>query len=209
MQKKYTVLILGLIIFAVFPNAFAENMVHIQMEKTTFSYGEKLFYIIEVSEVTGDSAIIHIRDDMGQGSSAIPIQISELKTPILSPFAFDKDVFATGKYYIDIEYAGSKDTVEFNLIDSGKIALPFWMRQVAYGWMNDDISGGALIDAIERTIDSDNWDIVKENNKDYLNSTHVPNWVKTITGWWLEDKITDDDFAKSIQYLIKIKAITI
>ena len=209
MQKKCTILVLSLMVFVIVPNAFAENTVHIQMEKTTFSYGEKLFYIIEVNEVTGDSAILHIRDDKGQGSSAIPIQISELKTPILSPFAFDKDVFSTGKYYIDIEYSGAKDTAEFNLIDSGKIALPFWMRQVAYGWMNNDISSGAFIDAIERTIDSDNWDIVKENNKDYLNSTNVPDWIKTIVGWWLEDKITDDDLVKSIQYLIKIKTITV
>ena len=41
------------------PSIFAEPTVNIIMEKTTYSHCERLFYIIEVSEVTGDPANSH------------------------------------------------------------------------------------------------------------------------------------------------------
>ena len=40
------------------------------------------------------------------------------------------------------------------------------------------------------------------SSKENLTSK-IPNWVKTITIWWSEDQISDDDFIKSIQYLVK------
>ena len=52
------------------------HSLEIIMEKTTYSYCEKLFYTIKVSEVTGNPAIIHIRDETGKGSSAIPFPIT-------------------------------------------------------------------------------------------------------------------------------------
>ena len=66
----------------------AEPSVSIVMEKTTYSYCEKLIYTIEVSEITGDPAIIHIRDETGKGSSAIPIPITDLQNPVPSLVAF-------------------------------------------------------------------------------------------------------------------------
>ena len=208
MQRKYIASVSVLVIFIIFPSAFAEPSVHILMNQTIFSYGDKLLYVIEVNEVTGDSAIIHIRDDSGKESSAIPIQISELNTTVSSPFAFDKDVFPTGKYYIDVEYSGSEDTAEFNVIDSGRTVFPFWMKQVAYSWVNDDVSDGALIDAITKAIDADKLGITK-NIKNDLDSIYIPKWMKTAAVWWLEEKISDDDFANAIQYLIKTGAITL
>ncbi len=72
---KFGFLILGIfaISLIVVQNASSAPSVQILMEQTTFSYGEKLVYTIEVSEVTGELAIIHIRDESGKGSSAIPI----------------------------------------------------------------------------------------------------------------------------------------
>jgi hypothetical protein len=207
MQKIASIIIL-LLVFIVIPTVFAEPSVSIVMEQTTFSYGEKLAYIIKVSEVTGDSAIIHIVDNEGKGSSAIPIQISELSTPISAPFPFDKDVFPIGTYHIDVEYSGSEDTTEFNVIDSGKTVFPFWMKQIAYSWINGEISSGLLIDAMQKSMDSDKWTAVKGFDKNNLDAVYVPEWVKTTLAWWLEDKISDDDFAKVIQYLIKSDIIT-
>ncbi len=31
----------------------------------------------------------------------------------------------------------------------------------------------------------------------------IPNWVKNNAKWWSEDQISENDFIKSIQYLIK------
>ena len=53
----------------IIPEAYSEPSVSISMDKTTYSYCEYLFYTIEVSEITGNPAIIHIRDETGKGSS--------------------------------------------------------------------------------------------------------------------------------------------
>jgi len=37
----------------------------------------------------------------------------------------------------------------------------------------------------------------------------VPDWVKSNAGWWAENKISDSDFVKGIQYLIKQKIIKV
>ncbi|MEK0351044.1 MAG: hypothetical protein QQN60_07450, partial [Nitrosopumilus sp.] len=101
--------------------AYAEPTINIIMEKTTYSYCERLFYIIEVSEMTEEFAIIHIRDESGKGSSAIPIEITNLQTPVPSLAAFEAEIFPLGKYFIDVEYSGAEFTAEFNLIDSDNI----------------------------------------------------------------------------------------
>ena len=44
--------------------------------------------------------------------------IKELENPIPALFPFDKEQFALGKYFIDVEYSGSEYTAEFNLVDS-------------------------------------------------------------------------------------------
>jgi len=206
MQKIAIGTVLSLIF--IIPTVFAEPSVSILMEQTTFSYGEKLAYTIKVSEVTGDFAIVHIRDNEGKGSSAIPIQISELSTPVSAPFPFDKEVFPTGKYHIDIEYSGSENTVEFNVVDLGKTVFPFWMKQIVYSWINGEMSSGLLIDAIQKSVDSDKWNAVKGFDKNNLDAIYVPEWMKTTLAWWLDDKISDDDFANAIQYLIKRDIIT-
>ena len=60
-------------------SSYAEPEISIIMEKTTYTYCEKLVYSIEVSEITGEPAIIHIRDSVGGKSSAIPIPIENLR----------------------------------------------------------------------------------------------------------------------------------
>ena len=193
----------------IFSNVYADQSVQITMNQIMYSFGEKLSYIVNVSEVTGESAIIHIRDDLGKESSAIPIEISELETVITSPFPFEKEIFPVGKYYVDIDYSGSRDTVEFNVIDTGKIVLPFWMKQIAYSWLNEQISDGALMDAIQKGTDDDKLGIADKIDRNNLDLIYIPKWVKITTTWWLEDKISDNDLINLIQYLIKVKTIMI
>ena len=105
MKVRNVILPIILTISLIFlPTAYAEPSVTITMEKTTYSYCEKLFYTIEVSEVTGEHAIIHIRDETGKGSSAIPIPITNLQNPVPSLIAFEKEIFPIGKYFVDVEY---------------------------------------------------------------------------------------------------------
>ena len=188
--------------FASLPTISAEPSVTIVMEKTTYSYCEKLFYIIEVSEITGEPAIIHIRDESGKGSSAIPIQITNLKNPIPSLFAFEKEIFPLGKYFVDVEYAGSKFTAEFNLIDSDNICIPETIKQFMIEWLNDKMPDGYLMDAFQRHVDPKLIHIPFEINEKNILDIDIPDWVKNVAFWWVQGGVSDKEFTQMINYLI-------
>lgn len=200
-----TILLLGIIPIQ---NSFGAPTAEILMEKTIFSYGERLLYTIEVSEVTGDLAIIHIRDEAGKGSSAIPIEITQLQTAIPSPFPFEKEVFPEGKYFIDLQYSGAQYTAEFELVDSGNIVIPFLTKQIAYSWVNNQVSAGILIDSLQKTAE-ESISIPIEIDRENLGKIYIPDWVKIITIWWLEEKLSDETYANAFQNLIDRKIITI
>jgi len=189
--------------FAVFlPEVHAEPSVTIIMEKTTYSYCERLFYIIEVSEVTGDPAIIHISDETGKGSSAIPIEIVNLQNPVPSIIAFEKEVFPLGKYFVDVEYSGSKFTAEFDLVDSDNICIPSTISQFLIEWLNEKILDGYLIDAFQKYVDPKLIDIPFEINEENIHEIDIPDWVKSVGYWWVQGGISDKEFAQVINYLI-------
>ena len=190
------------------PATYAEPAVSIVMEKTTYSYCERLFYIIEVSEVTGDPAIIHIRDEVGKGSSAIPIQITNLENPVPSLIAFEKEVFPLGKYFVDVEYSGSEFTAEFELIDSDNICIPTAIGQFLIEWLNERISDGYMIDAIQKYVDPELIEIPFEINEGNIHKIDMPDWVKSIGYWWIQGFVSDKEFAQVINYLIDKNFIT-
>ncbi len=179
------------------------------MEKTTYSYCERLFYTIEVSEITGEPAIIHIRDESGKGSSAIPIEIASLKNPIPSPFAFEKEVFQLGKYFVDVEYAGSKITAEFNVIDSDNICIPEVIRQFVIEWLNDKMPDGYLVDAFQKYIDVSLIDIPFEITDENIREIYIPNWAKSSAYWWIQGMISDNEFSQMMSYLVDEDIISI
>ena len=203
--------VLGILLVFLFlvPIAFAAPSAEILMEKTTYGYGEKLVYTIQVSEVTGDIAIVHIRDESGKGSSAIPIPVTELKTEVPSLYPFEKEIFPEGKYFIDLEYSGATQTLEFNIVDLGNIVIPFHTKQIAYSWINNQVSGGILIDSIQKTVDKEIINIPHEIDREHIGEIYIPEWIQIITVWWLEEKISDETFANFFQYLIDEKIIRI
>ena len=210
-------MILGIgIIFIIFassfvyvPSVYAESTVSIIMEKTTYTYCEKLFYTIEVSEVTGDPAIVHIRDETGKGSSAIPILITELQNPVPSLVSFEAEIFPLGKYFIDVEYSGKQTTAEFTLIDSDKICIPQVMRPIMSNWLSGNISDGFLIDAFHKFVDTQLIEIPFEINENNVYDIDIPEWVKYIGYWWIQGEISDDDFVHAVNHLLDKKIITV
>ncbi len=188
--------------FAFLPLAYAVPSVTIVMEKTTYSYCEKLFYTINVSEITGDSAIIHIIDETGKKSSAIPIPITDLQNPVPSLHAFEKEVFPIGKYFIDVQYSGAQFTAEFDLIDSNNICAPGLIKQFLIEWLEDKISDGYLIDAFQKYVDAELINIPFEINNENIHEIDMPDWVKTVGYWWVQEVISDKEFAQIINHLI-------
>ena len=197
------------ICFTVFsPTAYAEPAVSIIMEKTTYQYCEKLFYIIEVSEITGEPAIIHIRDEIGGGSSAIPFPIKGLQNIVSAPFAFEREQFVPGKYFIDVEYNELTKTAEFNIIDSDNICIPGSVKQFMMGWVNGEIPDGYLVDALQKNVNSKLISIPFEVNEENILKIIIPNWVKNVGILWIEEMISDKDFAQMFNYLMDKKIIT-
>lgn len=195
---------------AIFPSAYAEPSVEIIMEKTTYSYCEKLFYTIKVSEVTGNPAIIHIRDEAGKGSSAIPFLITELENPVPSIVAFEKEIFPLGKYFIDVEYDGVQTTAEFALIDAGKVCIPETVKPIMANWLSGNISGGFLIDAFQKfTEELDIFEIPFDVNETTVYDVQIPEWVKNVGYWWLEGAISDEELANAINNLIERNTISL
>ncbi|BDQ30444.1 hypothetical protein NZNM25_09140 [Nitrosopumilus zosterae] len=190
------------------PDIHAEPSVVIAMEKTTYSYCEKLFYTIQVSEITGDPAIIHIRDEIGKGSSAIPVPITDLQTPVPSLIAFEKEIFPVGKYFIDVKYSGSQATAEFNLVDSDAICIPELIKPIMANWLSGNISDGFLIDAFEKYIDKKLINIPVEINEKNVYDVSIPQWAKNIGYWWIEGMISDEDLGNAVNYLIDKKIIS-
>jgi hypothetical protein len=184
---------------------YAAPTVSIYTEKEIYSYGDFLTFTIEVSEITEDIAILHIIDESGKSSSAIPIPITELKTVVPSPFPFESEVYPLGTYTLEIQYSDSTDTTEFELIDSGKFLLPIGTKQVAVAWIEGDISDTFFMKFLIRqnpTLFSTEQNSEPENVK-------IPHWVKATTGWWIDEKISDKEFATALEYLIKVGIIVV
>jgi len=189
-------------------SANAEPTVTIIMEKTTYTYCEKLVYSIEVSEITGEHAIIHIRDGAGGKSSAIPIPIEKLSNPIPSLHAFEKDIFPLGKYFIDVEYLGMQTTAEFTLIDSNNMCISEAMQPVVVKWINGEFTDGMLISGFQNIVDKKLIDIPFEFTEKNIDSLHIPEWVKSVGKGWVMGMISDQMFVQNIQYLIDEKIIS-
>jgi len=202
MLMKIYALSVVICVIVFLPQVHAEQTISIIMEKTTYTYCEKLFYTIKVSEVTGNPAIIHIRDEAGKGSSAIPIQITDLENPIPSLIPFEKEVFPLGKYFIDVEYQNSKVTAEFELIDSDNTCIPELIKPIMSNWLSGNISDGFLMDAFERYVDNKLISIPFEINESNVYDIKIPEWVKNIGYWWVEESITGDELGKAINYLV-------
>ena len=189
-------------------SANAEPTVTIIMEKTTYTYCEKLVYSIEVSEITGEHAIIHIRDGAGGKSSAIPIPIEKLSNPIPSLHAFEKDIFPVGKYFIDVQYLGIETTTEFNLIDSDNMCISEAMQPVVVKWINGEFTDGMLISGFQNIVDKKLIDIPFEFTEKNIDKLNIPEWVKSVAKGWVMGIISDQMFVQNLQYLIDEKIIS-
>lgn len=180
--------------FLVLPNASAE--VQITTSKKTYNYGDYLGISIVVSSVTGGDATMHIVNEDGTKSSAIPIQIRNATTNITSPNPFDKIIFKEGKYQIEIEYAGQKGATNFEIVDAGNIVLPFASSAIVPQWASSAISDYVFLKFL-----ADN-DMVNLQGHALKESVKIPSWYKTNGFWWADKKISDSEFVSGLQYLL-------
>ena len=189
--------------------ANAEPTISIETSQSIYHYGEYLTITINVSEVTGDFATIYITDPSQKKSILLQPPISQKTHSFPSNHPFDSAIWKSGSYILDLEYSGATSSTQFSIQDTGEVAIPFWVRDLATMWITEPlVTDKDFGRAIEYLIEHE---IIKipytEPEGDTI--TNIPDWVKTNAEWWVTGKISDTEFALALQYLIKKGIITV
>ena len=211
-MKTAGILLSLLVILSILPSlglAFAAPSISIETSPSVYEYGDHLVMIINVSEITGDDANIYITDPAERKSFFLQHPIYREYTEITSKFPFDSAVWKTGTYTLELEYSGIKSSVQFTIEDTGKIGLPYWIKDLATLWISEPfVTDKDFARAIGYLIEQE---IIKipytEPGEETVSS--IPEWVKNSAGWWIEGKISDTEFAMTLQYLVKTGIITV
>jgi len=130
----------SLIIMAILPGigySLAESAISITTNQSVYEYGDHLVMIINVSEITGDDASIYITDPAERKSLLLQQPISQKYVELPSNFPFDSAIWKTGTYVLEFEYSGINSSVQFTIEDTGKVGLPYWIRDLAKLWINE------------------------------------------------------------------------
>ncbi len=173
----------------------------ISTSKQVYEYGDFLSINFQISEVTNNTITIHIIDSSNKTSAPINLPINKPNSTITSPFPFYKTTFDPGTYHINAEYAGTKASTSFNLIDSGKIAIPVEFKSLVSTLQQGTPTDSAYAGIIRELINNNILSIPNYNNQ--TSQVHIPHWFKNNLRWWSEDLISDNDFGMSIEYLIQ------
>ena len=211
-MKNAGMLLSLLVTLSILPSlglTFAAPTISIETSQSVYEYGDHLIMIINVSEITGDDARIYITDQAESKSLLLQQPISQEYTEFPSNFPFDSTIWKSGTYVLEFEYSGDKSSTQFTIEDTGKITLPFWIKELAKMWINQSlVTDKDFARAIEYLIQVE---IIKipytEPEGETISS--IPEWVKNNAGWWIEGKISDTEFVLALQYLVKTGIITV
>ena len=211
-MKIAGILLSSLIIMAILPSiglTFAESAISITTNQSVYEYGDNLVMIINVSEITGDDASIYIIDPTERRSLLLQQPIYQEYTEFPSKFPFDATIWKPGTYVLELEYLGDKSSTQFIIEDTGKIALPFWIKDLAHMWITEPlVTDKDFARALEYLIEKGIISIpYTEPGTETVSS--IPEWVKNNAEWWIEGKISDTEFALALQYLVKAGIITV
>ena len=211
-MKIAGILLSSLIIMAILPSiglTFAESAISIATNQSVYEYGDHLVMIISVSEITGDDVSIYIIDPTERRSLLLQQPIYQEYTEFPSKFPFDATIWKPGTYVLELEYLGDKSSTQFIIEDTGKIALPFWIKDLAHMWITEPlVTDKDFARALEYLIEKGIISIpYTEPGTETVSS--IPEWVKNNAEWWIEGKISDTEFALALQYLVKAGIITV
>ena len=211
-MKTAGILLSLLLILSILPSlglTFAAPSISIETSPSAYEHGDHLVMIINVSEITGDDANIYITDPAERKSFFLQHPIYQEYTEISSKFPFDSAVWKTGTYTLELEYSGTNSSVQFTIEDTGKVGLPYWIKDLAMLWINEPfVTDKDFARAIGYLIEQE---IIKIPYTEPGEATvsSIPEWVKNNAGWWIEGKISDTEFTMALQYLVKTGIITV
>ena len=201
-----------LVVLAILPsvgNAMAAPSISIETSQNVYEYGDFLSIVVNVSEITGDNAVVHVIDPTERKVMLLNRPITLTTTTFPSQNPFDSAIWKPGTYMLELEYSNQISSTQFSIDDSGKIVLPAWIRDVAKLWVTDQISAKEFSVAIEYMINVDIIKIPYTETTGEVAATKIPEWVKNNAGWWAVGVISDTEFTVALQYLVKIGVITV
>ncbi len=65
-------------------------------------------------------------------------------------------------------------------VDSGNIVIPFQTKQIAMSWINNEVSDGILMDAIQKTVETEAINIPYVIDEQLFEKIYIPDWVKIV-----------------------------
>ena len=183
--------------------ANAEPTIGIETSQTIYHYGEFLSITINVSEITGDFATIYIIDSSQKKSVLLQPPISQKTHSFPSNHPFDSAIWKTGSYILELEYSGVQSSTQFSIQDTGEVAIPSWIKDLATMWITEPLVtdkdfGRAIGYLIEHEVIK-----IPYTKAEGDAITSIPDWVKTNAEWWVTGNISDTEFTVALQYLIK------
>ena len=175
----------------------------IQTNKPEYQYGDLLSFVIQVSDVTGKTLTLHIRDESGKNSSSVVLQIVNTTTSITARESFDPVIYKPGVYHLDVEYSGAKTSTSFRIIDSDTIVIPSSVKKIVELWSKGLATDKDFARGIEYLIKEKVITILESEFQGSSSVIKIPAWIKINAGWWVNNLISDSDFALGIQYLLR------
>jgi hypothetical protein len=202
MNKSVLVLVFAVILTVSFGinSAFAVSSLEISTSKKTYEYGDYLSINILVPDLSSKTVTLHITDSSNKTSAPINLPIAQTNTTITTPVPFYKINFDPGTYRIDAQYSNFTTSTSFDIIDSGKIAIPVELKSLVKTLEQGDQADSAYTSLIRELV---NDKIIDIPNYAQSNQPHIPQWFKNNFKWWADSSISDNDFGMAIKYLVQ------
>ena len=130
-----------LVILAILPsigNAIAAPSISIETSQNVYEYGDFLSIIVNVSEITGDNAIIHVIDPTERKVMLLNRPITTTTSTFPSQHPFDSAIWKPGTYMLELEYSNQISSTQFTVDDSTVWAEP-WSGEYIWPATSDRI----------------------------------------------------------------------
>jgi len=103
-------------------------------------------------------------------------------------------------YLVDTDIIPSDDNSQIFFADDPLEDVVTWEEK--FSEINSNLRGEVKTQENSVLLPNSNTDLIK--NKGLVEEVilGLPDWFKTTAGWWAQDKITDEEFKKNIQFLV-------
>jgi hypothetical protein len=113
------------------------------------------------------------------------------------------DASMGGYATVDIEIGKNPLVDELNDDVISSPEIPSWIKNNADWWVKDTVPDDEFASGIEFLIKEG---IIKvpltQNSPQLENDVKIPSWIKNNADWWSKDLISDEEFAKGLEFLV-------